>query len=358
MANRSIYERQFNYFLLNFLCIALFFFYSCSQKRNPVIIRKNVKDSKVFPFDPDNEKDSITTNKLSSQFGNFKKSSKTYRLGAIMKFMGNQYWQLLADGMSTKASDLNATIDIQSAPNEADPKAQLKSMQAMVDRGYDAILISPQTNKNLDQAILDAEKKGILIVVVDDAIPSGTKHFVGPNQYQNGVSAAKFFIQNLKNGGEVALIRGIKGSYAVEHRSQGFIDTLKGSKIKIVEDETGEWDLQKTIEISNKILKMHKGLSGFYCNNDTMALGVVESVKINQVKNTIIIGTDGINLAKESILNEELTATIDSFPFVTGQYAVEVSLRLLNGQKIPKVVYTIQALVSRETLLNELKNEK
>ena len=41
----------------------------------------------------------------------------------------------------------------------------------------------------------------------------------------------------------------------------------------------------------------------------------------------------------------EMDATIDSFPIYKGQIAVEMALRKLGGQALPKVIWTPQALI-------------
>ncbi|HYJ30707.1 MAG TPA: hypothetical protein VEW25_10245, partial [Allosphingosinicella sp.] len=51
-----------------------------------------------------------------------------------------------------------------------------------------------------------------------------------------------------------------------------------------------------------------------------------------------------------SIRAGELDGTVDSFPVLTGEVAMEVALRLLGGQDLPRVVTTPQALVTQETV--------
>ena len=92
------------------------------------------------------------------------------------------------------------------------------------------------------------------------------------------------------------------------------------------------------------VIQNHPDLKGIFCNNDTMALGVVEAVKEANA-DILVVGVDGIGEAYESIRNGGLSATIDSFPFYMGQIATEVTLRSLNGETIPSVVQTPQALI-------------
>ena len=60
----------------------------------------------------------------------------------------------------------------------------------------------------------------------------------------------------------------------------------------------------------------------------------------------MVFGTDGISDAYASIRAGDLTGTVDSFPVLTGEVAMEVALRLMAGQDLPRVVATPQALIT------------
>ncbi len=64
---------------------------------------------------------------------------------------------------------------------------------------------------------------------------------------------------------------------------------------------------------------------------------MVEAVKsAGRLGKTLVFGTDGINAAYDSIKKGELTGTVDSFPELTGEVAVEVAVRLLAGRNCPR----------------------
>ena len=84
-----------------------------------------------------------------------------------------------------------------------------------------------------------------------------------------------------------------------------------------------------------------------------MALGVVEAVREyeNETGNHIyVVGVDGNSEAYESIRNNGLDATVDSFPYYMGMVGMEYMVRELSGQEMPKVVWTPQALISGENV--------
>jgi ribose transport system substrate-binding protein len=63
-----------------------------------------------------------------------------------------------------------------------------------------------------------------------------------------------------------------------------------------------------------------------------------------------VFGTDGTNDAYVSIKAGDLTGTVDSFPVLTGEIALDVAERLAAGQTIPRVVATPQALVTKDNM--------
>ncbi len=196
-----------------------------------------------------------------------------------------------------------------------------------------------------------AAAAGIPVVNVNDAVIPSAEHYVGNVQRDNGVRAARWFIQNRPAGGKVAVIEGMAGVYAAVQRTDGFKATITGesSKFEVVASVPGNWDRQLSYDTATTLLQQHPDLVGFYCNNDGMALGVVEAVKAAGLLDKVaVIGTDGISDAYASIKAGELTATVDSFPVLTGEVALETALRILGGQAVPRVVATPQALITKD----------
>jgi ribose transport system substrate-binding protein len=270
--------------------------------------------------------------------------------GVVLKTLTNPYWRQLAEGYRYGAKQDGSRVTVQAAQGESDQIGQLSIMENMIDGGYKGLLISPQTDANLQPSIDEAIKANLPVVDVDDAVVSSIAHFVGNVQRDNGVRAAKWFIAHHPEGGKVAVIEGQAGVFAAIQRTAGFRDTIKAAKgFTLVASVPGNWDRQQSYDAASTILQQHPDLIGFYCNNDTMALGVVEAVKAANAK-AQVIGTDGTSDAYTSIKAGDLTGTVDSFPKLTGVIALEVIERIAAGQKLPRVVATPQALVTKENM--------
>jgi ribose transport system substrate-binding protein len=298
-------------------------------------------------FSTDEAKGGVNFSSLTKSLGAVPKAPKGLKMGSLMKFLGNQYWIDLAAGQKTRAKKYGVKIDVQAAASESDQVGQLNSMQTMVTKGYKALLVSPQSNTNLCPAVEKAEAKKYLVLNVNDGVLPGARQWVGPNQISNGVLAAEYFIKNLPAGSEVANIQGQVGAYAAIQRTKGFVDTAKKGGLDVVASVPGNWDVTTATNAAAAILKDHPNLKAFYANNDGMALGVATAVNNAGLKGKVlIIGTDGISDAYTAIKNGDITGTVDSYTNITGQSAVDVALRLLGGQKVPRAVYTPVALIT------------
>jgi len=309
------------------------------------------QEGALEPLDSDFEPNRIEWYQLDAEFGPLTDLPQGLRVGAVVKTLVNEFWSLLGTGYEQAAERFGVEVALRAAANESDPLGQLRIAEAMVFEGFNLLLVSPQSDTNLIPAMELASEQGVTFVNINDAVIADAAHYAGPNQYENGVRAARWFIENFPAGGQVAVIEGQPGVYAAFQRTDGFISTLssEGSGFEVVASVPANWDPQLAQDSAATILADYPDLIGFYVNNDTMALGVVEAAKASErLESLAIIGTDGINAAYDSILAGELTGTVASFPVLMGEVSLEVGLRLLMGQDLPRVVATPQALITRD----------
>lgn len=302
------------------------------------------------PLNSDSEPDRMDWSQLTAKFGPFPTLPAGTRAGAVSKTLTNEYWRSLGEGYASFGKKVGVPVTYQAAQSEGDELGQLSIAETLITQGDSVLLLSPQTDANLQPAVEQAETAGIPVVNVNDAVLSQALHYVGNVQRDNGVRVAKWFVANRPQGGKVAVVEGQAGVYAAVQRTDGFKATLAaaGGKFQVAASVPGNWDRQLSYDAAATILQQHPDLIGFYCNNDTMALGVVEAVKAAGLADKVaVFGTDGTSDAYASIRAGELTGTVDSFPVLTGEVALEAALRIVAKQALPRVVATPQALITK-----------
>ena len=214
-----------------------------------------------------------------------------------------------------------------------------------------AIMASPISDANLTAAVENAQDAGIPVINVNDGLIAKAEYYVGPNAYQNGQLAAEWVSKKLGDKGDVAIVIGMAKAFAARERTNGFKDWIKehNSGLNVVAEQNADWDRQKAKELASTWIIQNPELKAIFCNNDDMALGVVEAVEEADA-DILVVGVDGIGEAYDSIRAGKLDATVDSFPYYMSQVATEVTLRVLSGQKVGRVTSTPQALIDSENV--------
>lgn len=312
-------------------------------------------EKEASSFNPD-EADGKTYQEVRDELGDIPAPKDAVKLGAVAKAFENEYWRTLKEGMETGAEKLNAngydvSIDVKSPQGEADEEGQLAIVKDMINKKYTALLLSPISDSNLVPGVEEALEKDIPVINVNDGIIKEAPHFIGPKAIENGERVAEWVSEKLGGKGKVAIVVGMPKAFAARQRTAGFENWIaeNAPDIEIVEKQNADWDRSKAKNIADTWIKKHSDLKAIFANNDTMALGVQEAVN-NSGKDILVMGVDGIGEAYESIRNGELDATIDSFPLYKGQIAVEMTMRKLAGQEIPRVIWTPQALIDAENV--------
>jgi len=313
-------------------------------------------------FDPLTETDAITFEEMRAQFGAIPKVEGELAFAGNVKAFENVVWREISNGYvalseAANAAGMNVTVDTRSPQGENDEEGQLTILKDQVRQGVGAILLSPISDANCIPGIEAAHEANIPVFSINNEF-NGADRFIGPNALEQGAIAAEWVNEKLGGQGKVAIVMGMPKTGVTRNRTQGFEQWFadNGSDIEVVASQNADWDRSKAKDLAATWLQTYPDLDAIFCNNDVMALGVVEAVKEAKLKlneDIYVIGCDGQSEAYDSIKAGEMAATIDSFPFYEGYMGAEVALRVMAGQEIPKVVWTPVKILDSTNVNND-----
>ncbi|MEI8131939.1 MAG: substrate-binding domain-containing protein [Leptolinea sp.] len=294
----------------------------------------------------------MTLEEVEKKFGAVPKPSKPYVFGGIVKTLVNEHWQQVKAGYLDAAKDFGVQVEVIGADSESDLQQQLDFAETLIGKGVNALSVSPLSTTNLNPALKKAADAGIPIINVDDArITDVPTTFFGADHKEMGILAAKYMIERLPAGSEVAMVEGQAGSNAAIMRKDGFESTIKASQLKLVASQPGDWDRVKALDAATNIMQKNPNVKGIYAANDTMALGVIEAVGGSSIKaGIIVVGTDAVPEAIKDVRDGKLDATIAAFPYKLGYYGLSLALRRLEGQALPAEVKAPMSLVNKDNI--------
>lgn len=270
------------------------------------------------------------------------------RIGVVLKTLANQYWSEVKRGTKAAAKQHNVDVTVQAAESESSQSQQLTIAQTMAGQNFDAFVIAPETDNNLNPAIRQIKGDCKPIVdVIEPGIEATT--YVGTDEKKVGKAAADYLADQLPKGAGVLHIEGQAGSKAGEDRTAGFKKEAAKRGLKVLADGVGDWSQTKAYNATQTLLQRFPKAAGIYAANDTMALGVAKAVQ--QAKSdALIVGTDAIPAAIHLIRKGKMAATLTPFPYYQGCKAFEVSLLSLSGQEAPSWLDTPPTLITRDNV--------
>ena len=242
------------------------------------------------------------------------------RIGYVLKPDSNEYWSSMRDGVYAWAEGLEGVkVDVQCVDNEENFTGQLEIMETMVNMGYDAICAAPLSANNLVAGVVKASEAGVVVVNVDEsidleAVVADGGNMAGLYTTDNiivGNTGGQFIVDTIGEG-QVAIISGTDGNVTSNNRVAGATEIFEATEgIELVAVQNGDWDRLVAMDAATNIMTTYPDLKAFYCANDTMALGVYEAV-VNAGKDdqVIVVGTDAVQGAKESVRDGGLAATV------------------------------------------------
>jgi ribose transport system substrate-binding protein len=270
----------------------------------------------------------------------------------IYKATTNPFFQAMEKGAREKAKELHIVLQVAGIPSETDVDRQANLVRNMLNRQVEAIIIAPASSVGIVTPLLRAQEQKVPIINIDnriskeEAAKQGLKvaTFIGPDNFEGakkvGAYACNLIKKKLGAGqkGRVLILRGIDGVENAEARRAGFEAAVKEAGLEVAGSESAHWHTDEAQRVTSALLAANPDVHGVLCANDKMALGAIAAVKARgKIGQTIIVGYDNIDLARQAMRRGNMHGTIEQNPAMMGALGVECALKALDGETLPEV---------------------
>ncbi|WP_314200534.1 substrate-binding domain-containing protein [Capnocytophaga sputigena] len=225
----------------------------------------------------------------------------------------------------------NTEVLIRSVKDDT-PK-QIADIEWFIEQKVDVLVVSPNESEACTPVIEKAYQQGIPVILVDRKIATESyTAYVGANNYQIGKEAGLYAIGVLKGKGNIAEVRGTKGSTSDSERHKGFVDALKNApEVQIVAETWGNFLQADAKTQMQQLFQEHPHIDLVFAMNDPMAAGTHEAAMQFNGKIPFIIGVDA--LQQVGIQNIENSVQDASFIYPTGgEKVIELAMKILHKQ--------------------------
>ena len=261
---------------------------------------------------------------------------------------GNPFWAAVQRGAEEKAAALGVEVVVLAPPTESDVPAQIAQIEDQLAKGVAGIVLAPTDPNALAPVVEEAIADGVAVVFVDTKGANEGVTYIGTDNETGASLAATHICENVAAGSDVAILQGIITQSTGMARADGTRAGLSACGLNIVAEQTAEWDRAKGLAVMENIITANPDLKGLFASNDNMALGAIEALKnADMLDQVFVVGFDANPDAAESVLADEMSATVAQNPYNMGAIGVESVMTLIGGGTLDPVIDTGTVLVTK-----------
>jgi erythritol transport system substrate-binding protein len=236
----------------------------------------------------------------------------------------NPFFKAEAVGAEARAKELGYETIVLVHDDDANKQSEL--FDTAIARGAQAIILDNAGADASVAAVQRAKDAGIPSFLIDREIKESgiAVSQIVSNNYQGAQLGAEEFVMLMEEEGNYVELVGREADTNAGIRSSGYHDIIdQYPDMKMVAQQSANWSQTEAFEKMESILQANPDIKGLICGNDTMAMGAWAALEAAGRNDVIVVGFDGSNDVRDSILAGGIKATVLQPAYRQAQVAVE-----------------------------------
>ena len=301
---------------------------------------------------------------------------KTYKVGVAIyqyddNFMTLYRNELLNYFKSLETDDVK--YEVIPADGKNDMAEQTNQVRNFITQQVDVIILNLVQTSSADAVIEEIVNAGIPLVLInreplgengdesyEGILNNPTVCYVGADARQSGTFQGEMVAElenhgDINNDGKISyiMIEGDPENIDAQYRTVYSVKALTdaGYEVECLDDQVGNWAQAKGQELCANALNIYGDkVEVVFCNNDAMALGASTAIiaKDRKVGEDIyLLGVDALEEAVQLVKEGEMTGTVLNDHIGQSHTAVDVAVKLLNGEDIDNYYWVDYVMVNK-----------
>jgi erythritol transport system substrate-binding protein len=243
----------------------------------------------------------------------------------------NPFFKAEAVGAQARAKELGYETLV--LVHDDDPNKQSELFDTAIARGANAIILDNAGADATVAAVQRAKDAGIPSFLIDREIKEAGIAIsqIVSNNYQGAQLGAEAFVMIMQEAGNYVELLGREADTNAGIRSSGYHDIIdQYPDMVMVAQQSANWSQTEAFGKMESILQANPDIKGVICGNDTMAMGAWAALEAAGRKDVLVVGFDGSNDVRDSILAGGIKATVLQPAYRQAQIAVEQADKFLS----------------------------
>ena len=281
---------------------------------------------------------------------------KTHKIG-VSQCSGGQWREKVNNEMLAAQHLYEQTAEVTIACAYDNTERQIRQIDSLVNSGIDLLVVAPNEEAPVSDAITRVRKRGIPVICFDRKV-GGDNYtaFIGGSNVEaghaigvNAVDVAK----GMTAQGHRPLVLEITATMSsspAKERHEGFSEAMKGHEELDYIWKSSDWSSEEAYRIAKEQIETGRLPDIVFCHNDGMATGVYKAVVETHTEGKVkIMGIDG--MPGEGLEYVEFGHQIASYVYPTGgTEIVRLALDILTGKPFERENTLQGILVVRENV--------
>lgn len=260
------------------------------------------------------------------------------RIGVTVGNLDN-YIAYLVRAMQDRAKQVEGGATLQVEDSASDVVRQLGHVENFIAQKVDVLIVNPADTAATRKITQRATAAGIPLVYLNsrpevESFPAGVV-FVGTDERAIGQLQMEYLAKQMGGKGHLAILLGRLAHDDTRKRTAGVKDVLaKYPDIKVVEEQSGDWQREKGLDLMNNWLLGGREIDAVAANNDEMGIGAAMALQRAGRQDIPVGGIDGTPDGLAAIARKQLAVTVLRDPVAMGNGAVDAAVKLAQHQAL------------------------
>lgn len=253
------------------------------------------------------------------------------RIAVLLHSVGNPFFDEVKQGFGKAVAeypDFPIQVTLEEVKGYS-PGEQLERIRQSIDRGMDALLLTPISHPEIAAQLDRMAQEGLPVVAINNDIAACRLCYVGCDYFGSGRTAAQMMGYLCAGQGEVAAVTGSLSMLGHSQRIEGFRSQLAAEfpQMSLIEVAENNDDDGLSAQIVKTLMERHT-LRGIYFGAAGAAAGSRTAHAMAKAPLSIVV-SDPVPAVATLIENSVVQAAIGQQPFEQGYRAMRILIEKL-----------------------------